>query len=87
MKYISFFCQAISFFCLLFFITYYFILCQPYFILFLAQSYIITISFLTMLICLVMMGSIYKTCDLLLASIYMVIAQLIYIMASNINKH
>jgi len=28
MKYISFFCQAISFFCLCFFITYYFILAR-----------------------------------------------------------
>ena len=89
MKCISFFCQGISFFCLCFFITYYFIFarlislfCQAYFI-----SLPELISFLAMPICLAMMGSISKTCDLLFASIYMLIVQLIYIMTSNANKY
>ena len=34
-----------------------------------------------------MMGSNSKTCDLLFASIYMLIVQLIYIMTSNANKY
>jgi len=120
MKCISFFCQAISFFFLCFFITYYFILvrlisfhffsggislfCQAYFIILpglfhcfarlislFCQAYFISlpelISFLAMPICLAMMGSISKTCDLLFASIYMLIVQLTYIMTSNANKY
>jgi len=104
MKYISFFCQAISIFCLCFFITYYFIFarlislfCQAYFIVlpglfhFFARAHFISlpklISFLAMPICLAMMGSISKTCDLLFASIYMLIVQLTYIMTSNANKY
>ena len=50
-----------------------------------AKAYFI--SFLAIPICLVMMGSKYKTCDLLFASIYIFIAQLIYIMASDTNKY
>jgi len=56
--------------------------CQAYFI-----SLPELISFLAMPICLAMMGSISKTCDLLFASIYMLIVQLIYIMTSNANKY
>ena len=52
------------------------------------QVYFISLPelYLAMPIFLAMMGSNYKTCDLLFASIYMLIVQLIYIMTSNANK-
>ena len=64
----SFFASLISFLCLCFFITFSFF-CQSYFIL-------LPVLFHNLYIYLVMMGSNYKTCDLLIASIYMLIAQL-----------
>ena len=50
-------------------------------------SFLCQSLFLAVLIYLAMMGSNSKTCDLLFASIYIFIAQLIYIMTSNANKY
>ena len=47
---------------------------------------LLPVFFHNLYVYLVMMGSNYKTCDLLIASIYMLIAQLSYIMTSNTNK-
>ena len=85
----SFFASLISFLCLCFFITFSFF-CQSHFILLpaLFHNFIILLPVLfhNLYIYLVMMRSNYKTCDLLIASIYILIAQLSYIMTSNTNK-